>query len=339
MADTQTATEQGRHGEGRQRGPAHRSLADGVRVRARGRRPQARAARRGLEPRHRPPLLRQGGRPPEASRRRPRRLLDPLPRGHRPDPRQVLRRQDPRLLRLPHPAQRRPRPLQGRHPLPPRGRRRRGPRPRLAHDLEDRRRERPVRRRQGRRQLRPLQAHPGRAPEGHPLVHGQDREGPRPHPRHPRAGRQHQRPGDGLDDGRVRKAPRPHARDRHRQAHLARGLARPRGRNRPRLRLHVPRGGAVARPQPRLNQVRRPGLRQRRLLGRADHAAARLDDGRRLRRERRRQERRRHRRRPPSTTTSPRAASSPSSPTSRRSTPRTSSPSHATSSSPRRSAA
>ena len=232
-------------------------------------------------------------------RRRPRRLLDPLPRGHRPDPDQVLRRQDPRLLRLPHPAQRRPRPLQGRHPLPPRGRRRRGPRARLAHDLEDRRRERAVRRRQGRRQLRPLQAHPGRAPEGHPLVHGQDREGPRPHARHPRARRQHERPGDGVDDGRVRKAPRPHAGDRHRQAHLARGLARPRGRDRPRLRLHVPRGGAVARPQPRLDQVRRPGLRQRRLLGRAHHAAARLDDGRRLRRERRRQERGRHRRRRP----------------------------------------
>ena len=37
--------------------------------------------------------------------------------------------------------------------------------------------------------------------------------------------RQHERPGDGLDHGRVRKAPRSHARDRHRQADLAGGLA------------------------------------------------------------------------------------------------------------------
>ena len=46
-----------------------------------------------------------------------------------------------------------------------------------------------------------------------------------PDARHPRAGRQHERPGDGLDDGRVRQAPRPHAGDRHRQADLARRLA------------------------------------------------------------------------------------------------------------------
>ena len=70
-------------------------------------------------------------------------------------PVQLSRRQDPRLLRLPRPAQRRARPLQGRHPLPPRGRPRRGARARLADDLEDRGRRRPVRRREGRRQLRP----------------------------------------------------------------------------------------------------------------------------------------------------------------------------------------
>ena len=89
----------------------------------------------------------------ELRRRPPRRLLDALPRGHRPDPGEALRRQGPRLLRLPDPAQRRPRPLQGRHPLPPRGRRRRGPRARLADDLEDGGRRHPLRRRQGRRQL------------------------------------------------------------------------------------------------------------------------------------------------------------------------------------------
>ena len=33
------------------------------------------------------------------------------------------------------------------------------------------------------------------------LVHGQGREDPRPHAGHRRPGREHQRPGDGLDDG------------------------------------------------------------------------------------------------------------------------------------------
>ena len=81
----------------------------------------------------------------------------------------------------------------------------------------------------------------GRAPGGRPLVHGQDREGARPHARHPGAGRRHQRPGDGLDDGRVRQAARPHAGHRDRQADRARGLAWARGRHRPRRRLPVPR--------------------------------------------------------------------------------------------------
>ena len=232
----------------------------------------------------------------------------------------MLGRQDPRLLRLPDPAQRRPRSVQGRRPVPPGGRRRRGPRARLADDLEDGRGQRPVRRRQGRRQLRPGEAHRGRAPEGHPLVHGQDREGPRPDPRHPRAGRQHQRADDGLDDGRVRQAARPHAGDLHRQAALARGIARPRGGDRARLRLHVPRGRPEPRPQPGRHQVRRPGLRQRRLLGRADHAAARLDHGRGLRRPRRDPQPRTGSTPTRSTSSSARAARSPSSPTPRRST-------------------
>ena len=73
---------------------------------------------------------------------------------------------------------------------------------------------------------------PRRAPEDHPLVHGQDREDPRPDPRHPGPGCQHQRPGDGLDDGRVRQAPRPHACDLHRQADRARGLIRTRAGDR-----------------------------------------------------------------------------------------------------------
>ena len=144
-----------------------------------------------------------------------------------------------------------------------------------------------------------------------------------PDPRHPRARRRHQRADDGLVHGRVRQAPRPHAGDRHRQADRARGLARPRGRHRPRLRLHVPRGGAPPRAQPRRHDLRRPGLRQRRLLGGADHAAARREDGRRLRRQRRDPLRRRASTPTPSTSTSPTAGRSPTSRASRRSTPTT----------------
>ena len=116
----------------------------------------------------------------------------------------------------------------------------------------------------------------GRAAEDHALVHRQDREGARADARHPGAGRRHQRPDDGVDDGRVRQAARPHAGDRHRQADRARGLLRARGGDRPRRRLHVPRGGARARADAVGDARRRPGLRQRRLVGGADHPPARL---------------------------------------------------------------
>ena len=72
--------------------------------------------------------------------------------------------------------------------------------------------------REGRRQHRRRQAQRGRAAAGCAQLHGQDLEGPRTDPRHPRPRRQHQLPGDGLDDGPVRQDPRPHAGDRHRQA-------------------------------------------------------------------------------------------------------------------------
>ena len=101
-----------------------------------------------------------------------------------------------------------------------------------------------------------------------------------PHARHPGARRGHERPGDGLADGRVRQAPRPHARLRDRQADRARGLLRARGGYRPRRGATCSGGGAGARARPRRRDVRRPGLRQRRLLGGADDAGARRDDGR-----------------------------------------------------------
>ena len=204
-----------------------------------------------------------------------------LPRGAGAGPGHARRREDPRLQRLPRPAQRRARALQGRHPLPPRGRPRRGARARHADDVEDRGRRDPVRRRQGRRELRPARARRGRAAADHALVHRQDREGARPAARHPRARRRHQRPDDGLDDGRVRQAARPHAGDRDRQADLARGLLRPRGGHRPRHRPHVPRGRAGARAAARRVPRRAPGLRQRRLVGGAHHRPARLHGDRR----------------------------------------------------------
>ena len=63
--------------------------------------------------------------------------------------------------------------------------------------------------------------------------------------------------------------------------------------------------------------LRRPGLRQRRVLGRPHPAAARRQDGRHLRRDRRHPQRGGHRRRRPRRATFVRAASSPSSPASR----------------------
>ncbi len=69
--------------------------------------------------------------------------------------------------------------------------------------------------------VEPGRAGAARAPGGDSLVHGQDREGARANPRHPGAGRRHQRPDDGLADGRVRQAARAHAGVRHGQADRA----------------------------------------------------------------------------------------------------------------------
>ena len=131
----------------------------------------------------------------------------------------------------------------------------------------------------------------------HALAARQDREGARPDARHHGARRQHQRPGDGVADGRVREAERPHAGDRDRQADRARGLLRPRVGHRPRPRLPVPRGGAEARPVALLDDRRDPGVRQRRVMGGPDPAPARGEDHRHLERRRGGSLRRGHRRR------------------------------------------
>ena len=185
------------------------------------------AAGRDHQLRDRPALVRPGRRAtrPARGHRHGAALL--LPRGPGAGADSPRGREDPRLLGLPRPAQRSARPVQGRHPLPSGGGPGRGPCAGRADDLEDRDRRTSVRRRQGRRERRAEQAARGRAAGREPLVHGQDREGPGPHPRHPGARRGDRRPGDGLAHGRVRQAPRPHARLRHRQADRARGLIRP----------------------------------------------------------------------------------------------------------------
>ncbi len=70
-------------------------------------------------------------------------------------------------------------------------------------------------------------------------VRAPHRQGARADARHPRARRQHQRAGDGVDDGRVREGARLHARDRDRQADRAGGLVRPRGGDGARARLSL----------------------------------------------------------------------------------------------------
>ena len=169
---------------------------------------------------------------------------------------------------LPGPAQRRPGPVQGRHPLPPERRPQRGPGPRLAHDLEDGAARPALRRGQGRHRGRPDRHERRRAPAHDPPVHAGHPARPRRVPRHPGARREHQRQGDGVDDGRLLGQPRLQPRHRHRQA------ARPRRRARAARR---PPGGAACSCSTAYCQHhgldlaaparRDPGLRQRRLVG------------------------------------------------------------------------
>ena len=129
-----------------------------------------------------------------------------------------------------------------------------------------------------------------------------------PDARHPGARREHQCPGDGLDDGRVRQAPRPHAR-RSSPASRSRWRAPSAASRRPAAAASTCSARRLPRSAlPRRDDLRRPGLRQRRLLGRPDHAAARLEDGRCLRRDRRHHQRSRDRRRRPGRATLLRAA-------------------------------
>ena len=138
--------------------------------------------------------------------------------------------------RLPRPAFHCPRAGQRRHPLRPRRHARRSARPGLLDDLEVRRGEYPVWRRQGRRDLRSPCAFRRGARKTHAPLHRRDHRLHRAGARRARAGRQHQRTNHGLDHGHLFHALAPHRnRGGDRQADGARRLAGQPEATRPRL--------------------------------------------------------------------------------------------------------
>ena len=157
------------------------------------------------------------------------------------------------------------RPRQGRDPVPPGGHARRDPGPRDVDDVEVRTDGAPLRRRQGRRRLRPEDPLDGGARAPHPPLHDRDHQRDRAREGHPCARCRHGLPGDGLDLRHLLDERRPlRARRRHRQAARRRGVGRPGRGDRPgRPQLHpdrAPEGGA---PLPG-HAGRDPGIRDRR---------------------------------------------------------------------------
>ena len=127
-------------------------------------------------------------------------------------------------------------PGQGRHPLPPGRDAGRGQGARDVDDLEVRPDGPPVRRREGRRDLRseaPLARREG-APD--PALHERDHQRDRPREGHPGSRCRHRRAGDGVDLRHVLDERRPLGpRRRHGQAARGRRLGRTRRRDRARL--------------------------------------------------------------------------------------------------------
>ena len=123
-----------------------------------------------------------------------------------------------------------------------------------------------------------------RAREDHAPLHGRA-DGPvRPGEGRPGAGHGHQPADDGLDHGHLLHARAPHGHGRrHRQAPVARRLARARRGDRARPDADRARGGAPARPDAQGQPHRRAGLRQRRLDRGAHVLRGRREDRRRLR--------------------------------------------------------
>ena len=193
------------------------------------------------------------------------------------------RRTPRRLPRLPRPALEHHRPDEGRDPLRPGGHARRVRGARDVDDVEVLAPAAAVRRREGRRALRPAHALARRARAPDAALHLGAPADHRPAGGHPGAGHGHERADDGLDDGHVLDAARlRRPGDRHREADLDRRLRLPprgdRGRRRhgDRARLRA------ARLDARRPALRRPGLRQRRGDRRRRAARARRDGGRRV---------------------------------------------------------
>ena len=186
------------------------------------------------------------------SRPHPRAL--PLQEGRRGlDPGRDGRRVDRGLRRVPRHPQHRARALEGRDPLPPGRDARRGEVARDVDDLEVRAHGPAVRRREGRRRLRPEEALGARARADDPPLHERDHQRHRPRARHPGSGRRDRRPRDGVDLRHVLDEQGAlGARGRHRQAALARRLARTRGGDRTGLAVLHPgaRGEARASASP-----------------------------------------------------------------------------------------
>ena len=169
-------------------------------------------------------------------------------------------RRDRGLHRLSRAVQHHARPGERRHPLPPGRDARRGDGAGRVDDLEMRGRAHSVRRRQGRRHLRPDAHVAPRARGADPPLRRRDHRPDRPGEGRPGARRQHQRPGHGVGDGHLQHARRPH-RDggRHRQAARDGRLARPARGDRPRRDDRDARSGEA----PRLRHQGRDGRASR----------------------------------------------------------------------------
>ena len=259
-----------------------------------------------------------------APRRRPPCRAGPsAPHPHRLHPDQDGRRLRARLRGLPRAAQPHPRPRQGRHPLSSGRDPGRSQGAGDVDDLEVRRRRHPVRRSEGRRDLRSEEDVPGRTRTHDPPLHQRNPADHRPRARHPGAGRQHQRADHGVADGHVQHEPRLQRAGRHhRQAALDRRIARPQRGHRARMPVRHPgRLEAVRHPAEQPDR-RRAGLRQRRRHRRPAAQRSRLHDPGRQRLARRHHQSERASTRSPSSSTRKRPAASSDSPAARRSAPR-----------------
>ena len=247
-------------------------------------------------PRGGQPVLHRGRAHPRPRPGAPRGPDHAVPGDHGPGPVAPRRRRPDRRPRVSRAAQRGPGPVQGRHPLPPHRRPQRGTGAGVADDLEDRVARPSLRRRQGRHRDRSHRHEPGRAAAADAPLHQRHPPRARHLPRHPRARRQHQRPDDGVDDGRLLGHPRVQPGDRDRQAPRPRRRTRPRSRDRAGLHLRARRVVRAPRASARRPAGRDPGVRQRRVVDGSRAARTGRQGGRRVRRARRDRRSRRRRR-------------------------------------------